>query len=71
MNKVNPRLAVISVGENNKFNHPSSEVLDRLYKKNVRVLRTDENGQVQIIIDGEKVKMRRQFLKNFVLLNVT
>ena len=62
LNKVNPRLAVISVGENNKFNHPSSEVLDRLYKKNVRVLRTDENGQVQIIIDGEKVKMRKRFL---------
>lgn len=61
LNKVNPNLAIISVGENNKFGHPSHKVLEKLYKKNVKVLRTDKNGQVQIITDGKNIKVRSKF----------
>ena len=61
LNKVNPSLAIISVGENNKFKHPSNNVLEKLHKKNIKVLRTDKNGQIQIITDGEKIRIRRKF----------
>lgn len=47
---VSPKTAVISVGEDNKFGHPHQEVLDRLEKFGVSVLRTDEEGIVSFKI---------------------
>lgn len=47
---INPRFVVISVGENNTYGHPSSEVLHRLQKtkrlENDYLLRTDKNGNI-------------------------
>ncbi len=48
-----PQLAVISVGEN-KFGHPTKEVLEKLKNHDIRYLRTDINGQIEIISDGRK-----------------
>jgi competence protein ComEC len=57
LNAVNPQIAIISVGENNKYNHPSEETLKRLIdhvgEKNVH--RTDEDGTVEFITDGKKL----------------
>ena len=46
LHSVSPKLAVISVGENNKYNHPAIEILDRLEKDNIKVVRTDKNGDI-------------------------
>ncbi len=43
-----PRLAVISVGKNNSYGHPSQEVLDFLKALNIKVWRTDEMGELKI-----------------------
>jgi competence protein ComEC len=52
---VNPEVAVICVGADNPFGHPSPEVLegltDRLGEENV--YRTDQNGTIEFITDGE------------------
>lgn len=40
------KIAVISVGENNSYGHPSDEVIERLEKFNYIVLRTDENNDI-------------------------
>ena len=50
INKVNPEIAVISVGENNRYNHPNETVLERL--KNSSIYRTDKNHDIQILTDG-------------------
>ena len=50
INKVNPKISVISVGENNKYNHPSETVLERL--KNSIIYRTDKNGDIRILTNG-------------------
>jgi len=50
--EVNPQIAVISVGKNNRFGHPSQEVLDIL--KNTKTLRTDQLGDIVVESDGEK-----------------
>ena len=56
---VNPKIVTISAGENNSYGHPHAETLERLeYASNARVLRTDESGQVSIIV-GENVKVRQ------------
>ncbi len=50
LRKTTPQIALISVGKNNRYGHPKKEVLDRLAKWNVRVFRTDENGEIMLII---------------------
>ena len=54
---VNPELAVISVGADNRFGHPSPQVLERLEDLvgEEHILHTDEQGMVEIITDGAQV----------------
>ena len=52
---VSPEIAVIQVGQNNKYGHPNQEVLERLGKYGIKILRTDEIGDIEIISDGEKL----------------
>lgn len=47
-----PGLAVISVGKNN-YGHPTKETLELLRDRNIKILRTDEIGDIEIISDGE------------------
>jgi len=49
LESVAPKVAVISVGKNNMFGHPSDDVLQRLEKKNIKIFRTDLNGTIKII----------------------
>lgn len=49
---VDPELAVISVGENNVYGHPSAEMVDFLEQAGILVFRTDRNGAVTVYSDG-------------------
>jgi competence protein ComEC len=57
LNAVNPELVVVSVGADNRFGHPSPQVLERLEDLvgEERVLRTDERGTIEVVSDGERV----------------
>ena len=48
LHRVQPQIAVISVGRNNMYGHPAPEVLDRLKLFGCTVVRTDEMGTVII-----------------------
>ena len=49
-----PDIAVIQVGADNSYGHPTPETLERLRRAGARVLRNDENGDVIVTIkDGE------------------
>lgn len=50
---VSPKYAVISVGADNSYGHPSDEVLDRLNGWGMTVYRTDCNGTVSFLMDKE------------------
>jgi competence protein ComEC len=54
LDAVRPQVAVISVGSDNDFGHPSREVLERL-GKNTLVYRTDQNGSVTVTSDGRRL----------------
>jgi len=54
---VKPRLAIISVGEDNPYGHPNAELLERLARAGVRVLRTDRDGAVHILMDGRGLEV--------------
>lgn len=47
-----PRVAVLSVGENNPFGHPAPAVLDLLETEGVKVFRTDRDGAIIFRSDG-------------------
>ncbi|GAA0340960.1 hypothetical protein GCM10008967_34110 [Bacillus carboniphilus] len=51
LRKLNPSYALISVGRKNWYGHPHKEVLERLATEEIQVLRTDENGAIQIKIN--------------------
>ncbi|QGU00010.1 DNA internalization-related competence protein ComEC/Rec2 [Candidatus Syntrophocurvum alkaliphilum] len=54
---INPVYGVISVGENNRFNHPGQATLDVLEQKNINVYRTDKNGAIKFKIDGNTLEI--------------
>jgi competence protein ComEC len=48
-----PKLAVISVGEENPYGHPTSETLNELRSHSVPTLRTDRQGEIDFrVTDG-------------------
>lgn len=49
---VQPGLAVISVGADNKFGHPAPETLEKLQAIGAKVLRTDSAGNIKVVFDG-------------------
>ena len=55
LREVMPEYAVISVEKNNDYNHPSDIVLGRLGDADVKVYRTDMNGDIIFTSDGDVV----------------
>jgi competence protein ComEC len=53
LSEVQPSLAIISVGANNKYGHPAKSALDLLSSHNIKYLRTDQNGEVEVVTDGK------------------
>lgn len=53
LNEVLPEYAVISVGNNNSYGHPTEDVLSRLRDADVTVFRTDIQGDIICTSDGE------------------
>jgi competence protein ComEC len=60
---VDPELAVICVGADNPFGHPSPEVLERLTDRlgDANIHRTDQDGTLEFITDGERLWVSSRF----------
>ena len=52
LNRVRPKIAVISCGRDNVYHDPHPDVLARYFRRGTRVLRTDINGAINITTDG-------------------
>jgi len=57
---VHPQLAIIQVGADNKFGQPAPATLARLAEYGIKVLRTDQNGPVEVISDGERYWLKTE-----------
>ena len=56
---VSPQIALIGVGENNKFGHPDNIVLDRLRNNGVKIYRTDLDGETKIeVYENGKLQIK-------------
>ncbi len=58
---VKPSLAVISVGRKNSYGHPAPEVLERLRRRDIEILRTDEEGTIifECLSEGNSCVLKR------------
>lgn len=59
LDAISPNYAVISVGEDNIYEHPNKEVLDRLENKGIEVFRTDLEGTIISISDGKSITFNK------------
>ena len=55
INSVSPEYAVISVGSDNQYGHPTENVLSRLRDADVKTYRTDMQGDITCTSDGKTV----------------
>ncbi len=61
LNIVNPKVAIIGVGKNNKFGHPNDVILKRLNNLNCKIFRTDLNGEISIEVNkNSQYKIKKQ-----------
>lgn len=57
LDAVTPAITIISSGEDKPYGHPSPELLERLEASGARVLRTDRDGAVHVVTDGDRLEI--------------
>ena len=57
LNRVKPEVAIVSCGAWNRYGHPAQAVLDRLQAANVKLYRTDLQGEITITTRGKNNEM--------------
>ena len=55
---VDPQMAIIQVGADNPFGHPAPETVERLTSAGVHVRRTDREGTIEIVSDGQRLSLQ-------------
>ncbi len=48
IDRIRPKLAIVSVNRNNIRGYPAAEVLQRIEKSGAKILRTDQEGDIQL-----------------------
>lgn len=58
LDKVSPKYAIISVGKDNIYNHPSSNTITKLENKGIKIYRTDTLGTIVLDSDGNSINIK-------------
>ena len=57
LNEVSPKYAVIMAGEGNSYGLPKDEIVKRIESLGTTIYRTDKNGTIEMISDGNEIKI--------------
>ncbi len=60
LNRVRPRIALVTCGEGNSYGHPHTEALQRIRALDAAVYRSDLNGNITLRCDGDKISVSVQ-----------
>ena len=60
LREVSPETVVVSVGENNDYNHPHASVLAEYAEIGAKVYRTDLQGTIVVESDGKTYTVRQK-----------
>ena len=60
LNYTKPKYTIISAGKENKYGHPSKEVLDRLQKISTHIISTIDYGSITFISDGRNLEIKTE-----------
>ena len=52
LSRVKPKIALIGVGKDNMFGHPSNTTIEKLEKMDIKIYRTDLNGEICIFVNN-------------------
>ena len=55
LDQIKPEIAIIQVGEGNSYGLPKEEILNRFEQMGSKIYRTDEDGTIHLIDQGEKI----------------
>jgi competence protein ComEC len=58
LDRLAPRVAIVSAGRNNTFGHPAPDVLKRYHDIGAQIFRTDQDGAVLVDTDGYSVRLQ-------------
>jgi competence protein ComEC len=58
LDRVNPVLAILSVGRDNPYGQPDHAVLQILQERQIRLFRTDYDGTIVVMTDGEHLTVQ-------------
>lgn len=56
--RVHPELVLLSVGRHNPYAQPAAQVIDRYRAIGARILRTDHDGAIQIVLEADGYRVR-------------
>jgi competence protein ComEC len=59
LDAVNPEIAVISCGLNNRYGHPHEITIQRLNNAGIDIFRTDLQGTIIITTDGHSISLNK------------
>lgn len=57
LNKISPKIAIISAGLDNSYGHPNQSTLNKLKERNIKIFRTDEDGTIKISSNGKELSL--------------
>jgi competence protein ComEC len=60
LEKTTPEYTVLSVGANNSYGHPHTNVVDKLTEFRSTILRTDTMGDISLYTDGDSIQVVKQ-----------
>jgi competence protein ComEC len=58
LEKVSPQIAIIMLGKNNSFGHPSYRIIKRLEKLNAQIFRTDLDLTIDLFVDEKNIYLK-------------
>lgn len=59
LESVEANIAIISVGKDNKYKHPTNSVLNTLNNLNIKYYRTDIDGTIKLVSDGKNIEINK------------